>query len=117
MLREAESAIKKEKLILYIGETKKKMKASMTLKNGKDKERPGKAKFAKRDPTKDKGQCFHCGQDGHWKRNYKDYLADKVKQKLGEASGIFMISLHVSNFYDNAWVLDTGSAYHIYNSL
>ncbi|RWW26668.1 hypothetical protein GW17_00008934 [Ensete ventricosum] len=76
MLREAESTIKKEKLVLYIGETKKKRKASKILKKGKGKERLGKAKVAKRDSTKDKGQCFHCGQDGHLKRNRKDYLAD-----------------------------------------
>ncbi|RWW49504.1 hypothetical protein BHE74_00044316, partial [Ensete ventricosum] len=79
MLREAESAIKKEKPVLYIGETKKKRKASKIFMKGKGKERPGKVKVAKRDPTKDKGQCFHYGHDGQWKRNSKDYLADKEK--------------------------------------
>ncbi|RRT31143.1 hypothetical protein B296_00057252 [Ensete ventricosum] len=64
ILREVESAIKKEKPVLYIGETKKKTKASKILKKGKGKERPGKAKIAKRDPAKDKGQCFHFSQDG-----------------------------------------------------
>ncbi|RZR82553.1 hypothetical protein BHM03_00009002 [Ensete ventricosum] len=47
MLREAESAIKKEKPVLYTGETKKKRKASKTLKNGKGKERQGKIKRRK----------------------------------------------------------------------
>ncbi|KAJ8512155.1 hypothetical protein OPV22_002589 [Ensete ventricosum] len=61
MLREAESANKKEKSVLYIGDTKKKRKASKTHKKGKGKERP--------------------------------------------------------DFHDNTWVLDTGSAYHICNSL
>ncbi|RZS28002.1 hypothetical protein BHM03_00061544 [Ensete ventricosum] len=55
MLREAESAIKKEKLVLYIGETKKKRKANKTLKKGKDKERLGKTKVATKDLAKDKG--------------------------------------------------------------
>ncbi|RRT37494.1 hypothetical protein B296_00045519 [Ensete ventricosum] len=55
MLREVESVIKKEKLVLYIGETKKKRKANKILKKGKGKERPGKAKVAKRDSAKDKG--------------------------------------------------------------
>ncbi|RWV79069.1 hypothetical protein GW17_00059858 [Ensete ventricosum] len=55
MLREAKSAIKKEKLVLYIGETKKKRKASKTLKKGMGKERPGKAKVAKKYPVNDKG--------------------------------------------------------------
>ncbi|RRT48929.1 hypothetical protein B296_00013866 [Ensete ventricosum] len=54
-LREAESTIKKEKLVLYIGETKKKRKDSKILKKGKGKERSGKTKVAKKDPAKDKG--------------------------------------------------------------
>ncbi|RRT75149.1 hypothetical protein B296_00016532 [Ensete ventricosum] len=37
MLREVESTIKKEKPVLYNGETKKKMNASKTLKKGKGK--------------------------------------------------------------------------------
>ncbi|RRT41443.1 hypothetical protein B296_00024904 [Ensete ventricosum] len=55
MLREAESTIKKEKLVLYIGEINRKRNTSKTLKKGKDKERSGKAKVTKKDPTKDKG--------------------------------------------------------------
>ncbi|RWV92776.1 hypothetical protein GW17_00044815 [Ensete ventricosum] len=53
MLREADIAIKKEKPILYIGETKKKRKASKTIKKGKGKERLGKAKVVKKYLTKD----------------------------------------------------------------
>ncbi|KAJ8485199.1 hypothetical protein OPV22_017684 [Ensete ventricosum] len=63
MLREAESAIKKEKPILYIGKTKNKRKNSKTLKKGKGKERLCKTKVAKKYPGKDKGQCFHYGRD------------------------------------------------------
>ncbi|RWV98575.1 hypothetical protein GW17_00038568 [Ensete ventricosum] len=59
MLREAENTIRKEKQVLDISETKKKRKANKTLKKGKGKERPGKTKIAKKDPAKDKGQCFH----------------------------------------------------------
>ena len=81
----------------------------MSLKKGKGKGRPGKAK--------DKGQCFHYGKDGHWKRNCKEYLAERAKQKLGEASGTFMINLQLSDFCDCALVLDTSIAYHIYNLL
>ncbi|RRT35584.1 hypothetical protein B296_00048541 [Ensete ventricosum] len=54
ILREAESAFKKEKPALYIGETKKK-KASKTLKKDKGKERLGKTNVAKKYPGKDKG--------------------------------------------------------------
>ncbi|RWW54031.1 hypothetical protein BHE74_00039424 [Ensete ventricosum] len=44
ILREAESTIKKEKLVLYTSETNKKRKASKTLKKGKGKERPARPK-------------------------------------------------------------------------
>ncbi|RWW17996.1 hypothetical protein BHE74_00009637 [Ensete ventricosum] len=55
MLREANSTIKKEKSILYAGETKKKRKANKILKKGIDKGKLGKAKVAKKDPV-DQGQ-------------------------------------------------------------
>ena len=117
MLKGAEITIKKEKPVLYIGETRKKRKVEKSLKKGKGKGRLGKAMVAKKDPANDKSQYFHYGTDGHWKRNYKENLVERVKQKLGEALSIFIISLYLSNSYDNTWVLDTGSAYHICNSL
>ncbi|URE11047.1 hypothetical protein MUK42_18867 [Musa troglodytarum] len=86
MLREVESAIKKEKPVLYADETRKKRKTEKSLKKGKGKGKMGKAKVVKKDRTKDKGQCFHYDKDGHWKRNYNEYLAEREKQKLGEAS-------------------------------
>ena len=53
----------------------------------------------KKEPTKDKGQCFHCGKDGHWKRNCKAFLAEKAKVKLDEASSLFLIDLHFLEKY------------------
>ena len=52
MLREAETTVKKDKPVLYIGETEKKMKVKKSLKKGKGKGRPGKAKVAKKRPGK-----------------------------------------------------------------
>ena len=35
-----------------------------------------------------KGICFHCGKEGHWKRNYKAYLESKKKVDTGCGSHI-----------------------------
>ncbi|WCJ31679.1 Retrovirus-related Pol polyprotein from transposon TNT 1-94 [Euphorbia peplus] len=67
---------------------------------------------------KPKGECHHCGKEGHWRRNCKVYLESLKKKKLGEAStsGIFHIEIHsVQNF--NNWVLDTGCGSHICNNV
>ena len=55
MLREAERTIKKEKPVLYTGETRKKRKAERSLKKGKGKGKSGKAKVAKKYLIKDEG--------------------------------------------------------------
>ena len=48
------------------------------------------------------GKCFHCGKEGHWKRNYKEYL-DSVKPKEGMVL-VFEISLvEKSNKF---WILE-----------
>ena len=74
MLKEAKSTIKKEKPVLYTGETKKKKNEKKSLKKGKSKGKSGTTKVAKIDPVKDKGQYFHCDKDKQCKRNCKNYL-------------------------------------------
>ena len=62
MLREAKSTIKKEKLVLYTSENRKKRKVEKSLKKGKGIGKLGKVKIAKKDKTKGKGQYFHYGK-------------------------------------------------------
>lgn len=45
-----------------------------------------KSKLKKAMDRKAKGTCFHCGQDGHWKSNCKEYLDTMEKKKLREVS-------------------------------
>nr|GFA15620.1 putative reverse transcriptase domain-containing protein [Tanacetum cinerariifolium] len=40
----------------------------------------------KENPTKD-SICHECGEIGHWKRNYPQYLAELMKKKKNTASG------------------------------
>ena len=57
--------------------TKPKKKGFKKKVNKEKKKGQGKA------PTKEKGECFHCGVVGHWKRNCHKYLAE-LKEKKGK---------------------------------
>ena len=68
--------------------TKRKKKS-----NGGSGARPNKAKKApsssgkKKNNSKEKvpkGKCFHCGVDGHWKRNCSKYLSELKDKKRGK---------------------------------
>ena len=54
----------------------------------------------KAEDPKSKAVCFHCNKVGHWKRNYKVYLAELKKKKGSETtasdSGMFMIEVNMS---------------------
>jgi hypothetical protein len=62
-------------------------------------------------------ECLYCKGNGHKKRNYPKYLADKKDGKVNK--GIF--DIHVTDVYftsvrRNPWVFDTGSVAKISNS-
>nr|GEY07770.1 retrotransposon protein, putative, Ty1-copia subclass [Tanacetum cinerariifolium] len=69
------------------------------------------------DPAKD-SICHECGEIGHWKRNYPQYLSELLKKKklsLGATnSGIFTIELNT--FLNRSWIYDTGCGTHICNT-
>ena len=57
---------------------------------------------------KPKTECFYCKGNGHWKRNYPKYLADKKDGKVNK--GIFdihVIDVYFTSVYSNPSVFDT----------
>ena len=63
--------------------------------------------------NKTKGKCFHCGEKGHWKRNYPIFKAAKNK---GMKSTFHLETCLVHNPTDS-WCVDLGCTNHICNSL
>ena len=84
----------------------------LEMAEGKMAKKKGKETAPKE--TSSKGICFHCGQDGHWKRNCKTYLESKNKVACDapSSSGIYVIEVNTIS-YGNLWVLDTGCGSHI----
>nr|GEW08291.1 hypothetical protein [Tanacetum cinerariifolium] len=73
----------------------------------------------KEDPAKD-SICHDCGEIGHSKRNYPQYLAELLKKKKNAAfgaggSGIFVIELNT--ILNRSWIYDTGCGTHICNTM
>lgn len=62
-----------------------KRKRNQKPKNKKAGEKQPVQSKAKVDPNS-KRVCFHCNKVGHWKRNYKAYLAELKKKKASETT-------------------------------
>ena len=55
-------------------------------------------------------KCFYCKGNGHWKRNYPKYLADKKDGKVNKGVlDIHVIDMYFTRVYRNPSVFDTGS--------
>ncbi|GJR07876.1 retrotransposon protein, putative, ty1-copia subclass [Tanacetum coccineum] len=75
--------------------------------------------YKKERPAKD-GQCHHCKEEGHWKRNCPLYLAELKRKRnwspknvASTSSSIYTIELF--SFPKNFWVYDTGCGTHVCN--
>ena len=86
--KEGEANVAQRRPSSSAGRTNKKKKRS----TGGSGARPNKAKKApkssgKKNNSKDKnpkGICFHCGVEGHWKRNCTKYLSELKNKKKGK---------------------------------
>ena len=69
-------------------------------------------------PNKDT-EFFYCKAKGHWKRNWKKYLADRKKPGFTSEGikVIHVIDVFISGPHSKSWVFDTGVVSHICNSL
>ena len=67
---------------------------------------------------KAKGNCFHCGKPGHWKRNYSHYLASLKNDKPTEGMpNLLVIETNLMDGPFDSWCVDSGTISHICNML
>ncbi|KAJ8763519.1 hypothetical protein K2173_002402 [Erythroxylum novogranatense] len=89
MLKTAEGCLKKEpSSVLVVSSSKSKKKGFKKNKNKKQKASTNIVNFkgGVKKKSNDKGTCFNCGVEGHWKRNCPSYLASLKDKKSKEAS-------------------------------
>ena len=100
-------------------------KKGMKKKSKKKVHHAGPSQTGKRRDDKNKAECFYCRKLGHWKRNCPQYIATldpnrprKKKQQGVAGQGTYVITPCSFSICDTTnWVLDTGSPYHICNSM
>jgi hypothetical protein len=93
----AEKALKKENGPILLIQSSRMSKKE----NKKNKGDVSKANRPTEDIKKDKGICHHCDEEGHWKRNCKEYLATVKTKKLNEAStsGMYIIKNYLTTLH------------------
>ena len=65
---------------------------------------------------KPKTECFNCKGNGHCKRNYPKYLAEKKDGKVNKSIyDIHVIDVYFTSVHSSPWVFDTGSVTMISN--
>ena len=112
MMKSMKVEIKKEHQVLMINKTtsfkkKAKEKKGNFKKNDKQVATPVKKPKARPKPET---ECFYCKGNGHQKRNYPKYLADKKDGKVNKGIlDIHVIDVYFTSVYSNPSAFDTGS--------
>ena len=89
--------------------------SSKNKKKRKITKQKGGATKKKVKETSSKGTCFHCGKEGHWKKNYKACMESNKKMASDgpTPSSIYVIEVNTIS-YGNLWVLDTSCGSYIW---
>ena len=90
---------------------KKKKSVKKQKVDGKNKKTGSKKKAS------EKGKCFHCQSEGHWKWNYPQYLATLKNKKDGPSGGMLIIESNLTVSSASSWMLDSGSSAHLCTSM
>ena len=114
LLKKVKPTLKNEgKTVMLVDSSgsKNKKKRKITKQKGGVAKKKAKEMFSK-------GTCFHCGNEGHWKRNCKAYLESKKKVACDAplSLGIYVIEVNIVS-RDNLWLLDTDCGLHICNDM
>ena len=63
----------------------------------------------------DKGKCFHCDANDHWRKNYPLYLESlKTKKNNKPSKGVLVIESNLMVSSTSNWILDFGLSAHMY---
>jgi hypothetical protein len=97
LFKNAEKALNKENDPILLIQSSRMSKKE----NKKNKGDASKTNKPTRDIKKDKGICHYCDEEGHWKRNCKEYLATVKTKKLNEAStsGMYIIKNYLTTLH------------------
>ena len=88
---------------------------SKNEKRSKSNQAEGGMAEKKAKETAPKETCFHCGQDGHWKRNCKSYIELKKKMACDAPSSLGIYVIKINNVSPkNIWVYDTSCGLYIW---
>ena len=96
LLKAIEPTLKKEGKTMMLVDSSSSKKGSNNKKRKITKHKGGAAK-KKAKETSSKGTFFHCGREGHWKRNCKVYMESKTKvvYDAPSSSGIYVIEVNI----------------------
>ena len=110
MLKIAKSHFKDEKASVLLIDKINKKKGK---KGFKKKLNPKAGIFKKKvKKVSAKGTCYHCGKEGYWKKNCKEYLATVKSASVAKVLYMIQTNLSLSISILDYWVLDT--AYDLY---